>query len=368
VDVNRKALKAGLAAVGKAVSSRPGIPALTGVLVEAIDAEHVTLTGTDLEVSTRITIDADCDEVDYPAFLVPLKALSTVVRAGTSETVTLEHYDSRAFVDGAAIRLLPADDFPRMTWPANATPERPADYTDVIDAAALVDVIRRVLPFTSDDYARPVLTGVLVRSIDGHADVVATDSYHLVVGSLETVGPDWAAIIPARSLKALAAILGRKASGTVLVTSVPDDSVTFTTDTAELRTRVIIGEYPRYEMLIPPADNAGLGSMSYGRDELAEALKGSAPFTGGTCPLRIDLNGHVILSASAPDLGRFSADLASGAWSGADDFAAAFNPAYLADAVAATDGAPMRFIGDLKPVTLQGAGVTALVMPVRLPA
>lgn len=365
MDVNRKALKAALAAVGKAVSSRPGIPALTGVLVETSADDwpgRITLSMTDLECSSRVTLEASTILDGTDPFLVPFKVLSTIVRAGTSETVTITHDNAAAFVDGARVRLLPVDDFPRMTWP---------DYYNAnagFYAAEFAEMIRRVEPVTSRDETRPVLTGVLLKVTDGHAEMVATDSYRLVVGELEAMGPHYelnARIIPARALKAIAGILGRKASGAVMVEAGESD-ITFQAGNVELRSRVIEGDFPNYAQLIPDADAEGTGTLTYDRDELAEAFRASAPFTDYN-PIRLDLNGHVIVSASTPDLGAFSVDLASGEWTG-EDFSTAFNRHYLAEAVNATDGAPMKLRDGLKPVVLRGAGVTALVMPVRLPA
>ena len=51
---DRDALSEALQTVQRGVSSRPGIPALTGVLLEATDDGRLTLTTTDLEVSARL--------------------------------------------------------------------------------------------------------------------------------------------------------------------------------------------------------------------------------------------------------------------------------------------------------------------------
>ena len=50
---DRDDLSEALQTVQRGVSSRPGIPALTGVLLEAADDGTLTLTTTDLEVSAQ---------------------------------------------------------------------------------------------------------------------------------------------------------------------------------------------------------------------------------------------------------------------------------------------------------------------------
>ena len=60
---DRDALSEALQTVQRGVSSRPGIPALTGVLIEAADGGELTLITTDLEVSARLTISVAGDRV-----------------------------------------------------------------------------------------------------------------------------------------------------------------------------------------------------------------------------------------------------------------------------------------------------------------
>ena len=59
---DRDDLSEALQTVQRGVSSRPGIPALTGVLLEAAEDGTLTLTTTDLEVSARLTIGVQVQE------------------------------------------------------------------------------------------------------------------------------------------------------------------------------------------------------------------------------------------------------------------------------------------------------------------
>lgn len=60
METDRKELEGALRALKGAVSSRPGIPALTGVLVEGDGAGLATLTATDLETTATARIAAGC--------------------------------------------------------------------------------------------------------------------------------------------------------------------------------------------------------------------------------------------------------------------------------------------------------------------
>ena len=59
---DRDALSEALQTVQRGVSSRPGIPALTGVLIEATDEGQLILATTDLEVSARLSIDVQVSQ------------------------------------------------------------------------------------------------------------------------------------------------------------------------------------------------------------------------------------------------------------------------------------------------------------------
>jgi DNA polymerase-3 subunit beta len=76
---DRDALSEALQTVQRGVSSRPGIPALTGVLLDASDEGQLTLTTTDLEVSARLTIGVQVTEPG--SALVPARLLGDTVKS-----------------------------------------------------------------------------------------------------------------------------------------------------------------------------------------------------------------------------------------------------------------------------------------------
>src|SRR5687768_18061226 len=116
---DRDDLSEALQTVQRGVSSRPGIPALTGVLLDASEAGALTLTTTDLEVSARLTIDVNVQEAGTA--LVPARLLADTVKALSEAPVAFETDKSQAHIRCAAyegaLRLLPAVDFPGVQVP-----------------------------------------------------------------------------------------------------------------------------------------------------------------------------------------------------------------------------------------------------------
>ena len=153
---DRDALSEALQTVQRGVSSRPGIPALTGVLIEATDDGRLTLTTTDLEVSARLAIDVQVSEPGIA--LVPARLLGDTVKSLSDAPVDVETDQSQARIRCAAyegsLRLLPAEDFPGL--------QEPGGTKITAEAGAFAEAVSQVGARRSRDEARPVLTGVLI--------------------------------------------------------------------------------------------------------------------------------------------------------------------------------------------------------------
>jgi DNA polymerase-3 subunit beta len=298
--LSRKELGAELRAVKAAVSSRPGIPALTGALLEASnDGRELTITATDLEATVRTEIAAEASDGGGAwRALVPFKVLSDAVKG--SGSVELSPADASTFRAGSAtIRTLPIEDFPEIV--AGGT------YIGRADAQDFRRAVDAVAPAASRDEARPVLTGILLETDGGSFKLTATDSYrlhHSEVRSAVLAG-ECKAIIPARALVAVSKRIGAKGTGGVVL-ELSEGSVAFKIMGSSgseyvLRSRVIEGEYPNYRQLIPEAYESRLSGLA----ELREAVSSVSPLCRDTSPARIDVDsyGMVTVSASSPDLG-----------------------------------------------------------------
>jgi DNA polymerase-3 subunit beta len=91
---DRDALSEALQTVQRGVSSRPGIPALTGVFIEASNDGVLTLTTTDLEVSARLSIEVQVTEPGIA--LVPARLLADTVKSLSDAPVEFESDQSQA--------------------------------------------------------------------------------------------------------------------------------------------------------------------------------------------------------------------------------------------------------------------------------
>lgn len=359
---DRDALSDALQTVQRGVSSRPGIPALTGVLVEASEDGALALATTDLEVSARLSIQVQV--VEPGIALVPARLLSEMVKSLSNASVDVETDQSQARIRCAAyegaLRTLSAEDFPGLQEPSGTR----------VEAAAgeFAETVSQVGRGASRDEARPVLTGVLLEVSREGVVMVATDSYRLAIRDLvATADGEARAIVPERAMAEAgrAAAADEKASIEILV---DESQVAFQIGGLTLTSRLIEGEFPPYRTLLPETHESRL---TVSRQQLLDAVRRVGLLARDMTPVRLEFNAlGVKLSSSSPDLGQ-AVETVEARYEG-EDLTVAFNPQYLADGLTAATGETVRLdVQDgLKPGVVRGEAddFTYLVMPVRLPA
>ena len=258
-----------------------------------------------------------------------------------------------------AVRLLPADDFPRL---ADAATEEVT-----LDAGGLAEALRQVVRAASHDDARPILTGVLMAAEGDGLRLVATDSYRLALRDLRgasVLSEGQAVLVPSRALGELTRLL----SGADTVTlRLGQRDATFEVGDTRLTTRLIEGEFPNYRQLI---SGTQANQLTIGREPLLDAIRRVRLLARESTPVRLALRPDgVELSAVMQDVGQAQEDL-DAKYEGAE-LVIAFNPEYLADGIEALAGDEVSFeiIDALKRVVLrspESEDYLYLLMPVRV--
>ena len=360
---DRDVLAEALATVQRGVSSRPGIPALAGVLMQA-DNDELVLSTTDLEIAARLTCQVSVSEPGTA--LMPARLVADIVKSLPQAPVEVEADDAKAKImcgsyEGT-IRCLPAEDFPAA--------REPAGIRVTCSAAEFAESVQQVSKAASRDDARPTLTGVLVEAAHEGVTLVATDSYRLAIRDLPATGDGEAkALVPERALSEAGRAAGALEKGEVEI-RLEESQATFQIGGLTLTTRLIEGEFPAYRQLLPEEyDN----KLEVPRTTLLEAVKRVGLLARDNSPIRLEFNalGGVRLSSSSPDLGG-SVEAVEASYTG-EELTVAFNPQYLSDGLSVTTGerATLEVRDGLKPAVVRGegsSGFTYLVMPVRLPA
>ena len=357
----RDLLAEALATVQRGVSTRPGIPALTGVMVEA-GAEGLTLTTTDLEVTTQIRLPVEVAEEG--SALVPARLIAEMVKSLPPDDVDVEADGAQARVRcrsfEGTLRLLAAEDFPQL--------REPEGIRITASAPVFGEAVGQVVKAASRDEARPILTGVLLEANREGLTMAATDSYRLAVRELQATGDgEGKALVPERAISEVGRSAAVEEKGEVEVI-LGQAQASFRVGDLRMISRLIEGEFPNYRQLIPEPGGSVLDAP---RQELLEAVRRVGLLARDNAPVRMELNQlGVRLTSSSPDLGD-AVEAVEAGYEG-EDMTVAFNPMYLSDglAVVAAERVRIELRDGLKPAILRGDAddYTYLVMPVRLPA
>jgi DNA polymerase-3 subunit beta len=360
----RDTLADAVATAQRAVASRTGaMPVLSGLRV-SLAPGSLELVGTDLELTIRVRIPADTD--GEGSAVVPARLFSEIVRQLDGDTVSVELADDDARIEAGrfatTLRTLSAAEFPRL-------PEVSESGVRV-EAAAFAEALRQVVPGASRDDARPILTGVLLTASAGGLRLVATDSYRLALRDLQGVSmleEGQKVLVAAKGLGEVQRLLSGETGDIDVVLG--EREVVFRVDSTEVTTRLIEGDFPNYQQLIP---SGYPNRLMVSRDALQAAVN-RVRLVGqskDTAPIRLGMTAEGLeLSAIAQDVGE-AHESVEAKYEGTD-LTVAFNSQFLLDGIdaAASDEVVIESIDPLKPAVMKAtdsADFLYLLMPVRI--
>ena len=353
-----------LQAAARVASTRSAVQALSGVQLYAGDGV-AELRATDMEVGVRLPLDA---AIESPgAVVLPARLLLDVVRSLPGDTVNVALRSPEGDVEitsaGATFRLrtLRNEDFPNL----------PAAGEGGVSLAAepFIETVARVSRSASRDDTRPVLTGILVSASDHELRMVATDSYRLSVKTTRLEQPlatPLEANVPARALAEVVRIAQQSEIPSISITRT-ENQIVFALGGAVLSSRLIDGQFPNYQLLLPEtADH----ELRVDREELAGVVRRISLLAQKNAPLRLSFSeGELLVSAQTPDVGDAREALPI-PFSG-EAFEIGFNAEFLRDGLESVDSQDVviKLTSALRPGLIESADESQfvyLVMPIRL--
>jgi DNA polymerase-3 subunit beta len=330
------------------------------------ESDLLQLGAFDLEVSAKAAVAAVIDEPG--TVVVNGRLLAEIAKALPAQPVELGLEGNRVTVRcGRATFGLPTmavEDYP-------ALPELPPQ-SGCVSAADFGAAVAQVSVAASRDDTLPVLTGIRVELSSTTMRLVATDRYRLAVRDIPWQpgsGDDHFALVKARQLHELGRSLGHADVVRVALGDGGDGRIGFGVAGRELVTRLLAGDFPKYEQLLPSESHTVATVATVALIEAVKRVKLVA--SERTTPIRLQFSdGEVLLRAGAYDDAQASESLECSMTG--DTIEIAFNPDYLLDGLAAsgTDQTTLSFTKSNKPAILGPASGAAayqyLLMPVRL--
>ena len=359
-------------AVRAAAGTSSGRAALTGAHLELANGV-LTVTGSDLDLTLSVTVEV-LGTADGTA-VTPARLLTDVVKAVPPGSVEFSVAEGEAsIVAGSSeftIRLIPEEDYPELPFAKEGgTDGDSAAFSPAVTFGGdeFRDALSQVVRAASSDDSRPILTGVLMASEDeGQLRLVSTDSYRLSMRDLEgssILGEHQKVLVPSRALEALQRV--RPDSDEVTL-KLAEHYAQFVVGNVTLTTRLIPGDFPNYQGLIP-TDHPNC--LTADREQLLEVVRRVRLLAQDSTPVRLVMtNGSLELIAITHDVGKANESMEA-AYAG-EDLTVAFNPGYLIDGLEANNGTEVTLetADAVKPALLRSVGDESflyLLMPVRV--
>jgi DNA polymerase-3 subunit beta len=350
------------------VERKNTIPILANVLMEA-KGEQVSFLATDLEVGLRSKCSATVGKsgsITLPAkkFYEIVKSLpETDIRIAEDKggvKVAADRFDSR-------MQTLPREDFPTLPESGTAT-------TAMLPRSAVKEMVAKTQFAITGEDTRFFLNGALFVLKPDEMSLVATDGHRLALvtvpreGKAKKDAEESKAILPKKTLGELGRLL-MEGDGDINYER-GENHLFFKLDDRLLISRMIDGQFPAYERVIPKGNDK---HIEFERDRLTNAVKRVALLSNErsrAVKFQID-KGKVDVTSSSPDIGEAKETLPV-EYAGAA-MQICFNAQYVLDFLSAvtTDVVSLDLKDEvsqavMKPVGAEGYDYTYVIMPMRV--
>lgn len=371
--VDRDVFAEAVAWAVRAVPARPARPIFAGLRLEAADGlePSLSLAGTDLDVSGRVSVAADVG--DPGTAIVRGRLLGDLARLLPNAPVDIETEDTRLRVRcGRAsfeLPLLPVEDYPQLV----EVPEP----TGSVPGPVLAEAVGQVAVAASREEERLAnLSGVRIEVDGEQVTLVATDRYRLAVRTINwsprAAGTATSVLVSARTLAETAKALAHADS--VDLSLGQGDIFGVSGLSRQTTTRLIDGSFPAYRNLLP-SDFPTQARVETAA--LIEAIKRVQIVLEGGQAVQLHFTGSELVVRGGAGDDAVAVDALECVMSGEPLELIAFNPTYLIEGLQAINQpvTNMAFTNPNKPAVLTGApsfegeavrDYLYLLMPIRL--
>lgn len=260
-----------LSIASRFTSNRAQLPVLANILLKA-EKNTLTVSSTNLETSVSINVGAKIQKEGEVT--VPSKTLFDVVNNLKTETIDLVGEKEQI--------LIKSDSFESTVLGMNSSdfPETPSSLGKGIvsvEAAELVSCLSKTLFSVSVDETRPILTGALMALKKGKMEVVSTDGFRLSRKSLKATGSfeKFEIIVPKNILSEMLK-LSASVETVRFAYKKNESQIIFEVGDTILSSRVIEGEFPDYNKIIPKDSKI---DIIVDKEELLNSVKLASVFS-----------------------------------------------------------------------------------------
>lgn len=325
IDANKSILLKGITAVQNIISSRSALPILSNILLET-SKDNLNIVGTDLDIGIIVTIPVS---ITTPGSItVPAKRFMDIIKELPEANVSIsvkKNNMTHIMCENAQFKIMgiPKDEFPKL-------PELKDRDMIKINQALFKNILNMTAFAMSRDETRYVLNGVYMVIKKNLLKMVATDGRRLALMEQEISmekSIEKKLIIPAKTIQEL--IRNLKEDGDLQI-SFGENQVMFDLGDIVIISRLIEGEFPNYEQVIP---KEAKDKVTIDREKLLLATKRISLFaTQDSQVIKIAIDkDKMVMSKNSPDIGEATEEIA--VKYGGSPLSIGFNPNYIMDAL-----------------------------------
>jgi DNA polymerase-3 subunit beta len=350
------------------VERKTTIPILSHLLCEA-NGNRLTLTATDLELSIRTSCEAKVKKDGTGT--IPAKKLLELVRLlpeGEIRFKLLENHWVQITSDRKNYKLvgMAKDNFP-------AVPTFPHPLVS-IPAKILSSLIAKTVFAISMEESRYTLNGALLILKPETISMVATDGHRLALAdtdhSFTGLANEARTLVPKKAMTEIQRLAGEAGEDGQIEFARDDSYLFFQVNSRLLISRVLTGQFPNYEAVLPRDNNK---KIVLERNEFSDAVRRVSQLADQRShALKFSVsNEGVELSASSPEYGEATENLDK-EYTG-DPLSIGFNGQYLLDFLSAAPEGPIsvelkdeQSAGQFRPLADEQYRYRYIIMPMRI--
>ncbi len=275
-------LRNALDSVGRAISNNASLPILGNILIKTSD-NQIKIFGTNLEIAITKTVSGKI--LEDGGVTIPYTIISTIINNLSSERINLESKGNnltlqtdnyKALIQGAQETDFPI--IPKL--------DKKNEFLE-IQANLFKESLGKVIIAAGISEIRPEISGVLFDVEVSSLKMAATDSFRLAETKIpgnqfkSALEQGFRATIPLRTAQELSKIFK---DGEDIKIYFDKTQVLFETKDTEIVSRLIDGDFPDYQAIIPQNTDT---EITVEREELMNSLKLASAFSGRVNEIRL---------------------------------------------------------------------------------
>lgn len=296
-------LREGITILGKIGSENASLPILKNCLIETHE-NKIKFSVTNLEVAITSVIPAKV--IKDGNITVPLAVLASIINNLESERISLETKNNNLVIKTenyqAKIQGTKKEEFPIIPKLENES-----EYMEM-ESGVLKDIFLSIVIASQSSAIRPELGGILFDYQINSIKFAATDSFRLAEKMVDenryktNIEQKIKMIIPLKTVQELTRIMSEKDDDKIKIYFDPNQLL-FRTEKFELISRVINGDFPDYQQIIPKETDI---EVIINREQLINALKLTGSFSDKMNEIKVSIKEgvkNIELFSSNPILG-----------------------------------------------------------------